>query len=128
MVSAPGLEHGLVGPSAAGDDADHGAAVRADGLLGARGQAELGGALLLVVRDEDGVVAGAAGEGAAVADLGLDGGADGTLGHGAHGHDVADGEGGCVGRSGSSQRKQARGWGRVRGEAVHQVKNTHHEV
>lgn len=96
VVRAPGLEHGLVGPASAGDDANHGAAVGADRLLGAGGEAELGGALVLVVGDEDGVVAGAAGEGAAVADLGLDGGADSTLGHHAQGHDVAHGEGGWL--------------------------------
>jgi len=96
VVSAPGLEHGLVGTAPAGDDAHHGAAVGADGLLGAGREAELGGALVLVVGDEDGVVAGAAGEGAAVADLGLDGGADGSLRHHANGHDVAHGQGGWM--------------------------------
>lgn len=95
MVRTAGLEHGLVGPAAAGDDADHGAALRAQGLLGPGGEADLGGALVLVVGDEDGVVARAAGEGAAVADLGLDRGAHGSLGHGAQGHDVSNGEGGC---------------------------------
>lgn len=93
MERAASLEHGLVGPAATGDDADHGAAVRAHGLLRSRGEADLGGALVLVVGDEDGVVARATGEGAAVSDLGLDGGAHGTLGHGAQGHDVTHGEG-----------------------------------
>lgn len=95
VVSAACLEHRLVGPSAAGNDANHRAALRADRLLRARREADLGRALVLVVRDDHGVVAGATRKGTAVADLGLDRGAHGSLGHGHQGKDVAHSEGGC---------------------------------
>ena len=94
MVRASGLEHGLVGTASAGDNADHGTALRAHRLLRPRREADLGGALVLVVGDDHGVVAGAAGEGSAVSDLGLDRGADGTLGHRPQRHDVTHRQGG----------------------------------
>lgn len=69
VVGAPGLEHGLVSPSTAGDDTDHGSALRTNRLLGPRRQADLAGALVLVVRDDHRVVAGATRERATVTDL-----------------------------------------------------------
>jgi hypothetical protein len=87
-----GLEQGLVGAAAAGDEADHGAALVGQGLLAAGGQAHAGHASLLVLGDDDGVVAGSTGHLAAIAGLGLDVADDGTFGDGGQGQDVADGE------------------------------------
>lgn len=116
VVCAAGLQHGLVGPAAAGDNPDHGAALGAHGLLGAGGEADLRGALVLVVRDDHGVVAGAAGECAAVADFGLHRRAHGSLGHGAQGEDVAHGEGRWfVSLSSSLLRKEGGGRGEGNG-------------
>lgn len=58
--------------------------------------AHLARALVLVVGDDHGVVTRAAGERAAVTDLGLDGRDHGTLRHGAEGKDVAHSEGRCM--------------------------------
>lgn len=96
MLGARGLEERLVGTAAAGDDADHAAGAAQDDLLGARGQLDTGLALIGVVSDDGDVVAGGAAQGAAVANLLLNVGHDGTLGHGAQGQNVADGEGGLL--------------------------------
>mmetsp|Transcript_25117 Transcript_25117/g.24868 ORF Transcript_25117/g.24868 Transcript_25117/m.24868 type:complete len:216 (+) Transcript_25117:256-903(+) len=96
VVGAAGLHDGLVGTATTGDDADGGAAVGRDDLLGARGQPDAGLVGLGVLAEDGGVVAGGAGERAAVADLLLDVADDGTLGEGVHGEDVADGEGGLL--------------------------------
>lgn len=64
-----------------------------DDLLGTRGQLDTGLALIGVVADNGDVVAGGAAQSATVTNLLLDVGNDGTLGHGAQGQDVADGQG-----------------------------------
>ena len=92
VVGGASLQHGLVGTTATGDDAEHGTARAGDGLLGAGRQLDLGDALVGVVRDDGGVVAGAPGERASVAELALEVAHDGTLGEVADGQDVADGE------------------------------------
>lgn len=94
VVGVTGLEDGLLNAATAGDEADAGAARGGDGLLLARGELEAGLAGLLVVGDDDAVVAGRLGEGAAVANLGFDVADDATFGDGAELEDVADGEGG----------------------------------
>ena len=93
VVRVTGLEDGLLNAATAGDEADAGAAGRRDGLLLARRELEAGLAGLLVVRDDDAVVAGRLGERAAVTDLGLNVADDATLGDLAELEDVADGEG-----------------------------------
>ena len=55
-----------------------------------------GRAVVGVVADDNGVVAGGAGEDAAVANVVLDVADNGTLGDGAEGEDVADNEGGLA--------------------------------
>jgi len=94
-VGVTGLEDGLLDTSTASDKADAGTAGGGDGLLLAGGELEAGAAGLEVVGDNDAVVAGGLGEGATVANLGLNVADDATLGDGAEGEDVADGEGGA---------------------------------
>ena len=96
MLGTRGLEEGLVGTATASDDADHATGVAVDDLLGAGGELDTGLALVGVVADDGDVVAGGAAESAAVAGLLLDVGDDGTLGDGAEGEDVADGQGGLL--------------------------------
>lgn len=95
VVSATGLQHGLVDPSTTGNDANHGAGIGGDGLLGAGRQLDPGHALVGVVRDERGVVARGTGERTTITGAGLDVADDGTLGHRADGKDVTDGKLGC---------------------------------
>merc|ERR1719461_2790016 len=92
VVSASGLQDGLVDTTAAGDDADGGAVGRGDDPLGAGGHLDPGPLRLGVVGDHDGVVAGGARDAAAVAGLLLQVGDDGTLGHLSNGHDISDSE------------------------------------
>lgn len=94
VVRVTGLEDGLLNTATAGDDADHGAAARGDGLLLAAGELQAGTAGLEVVRDDDAVVAAGAGDRATVTELGLDVADDATLRHLAQGQHVADGQGG----------------------------------
>ena len=96
MLGTRGLEEGLVGTATTSDDADHATGVAVDDLLGAGGELDTGLALVGVVADDGDVVAGGAAESAAVAGLLLDVGDDGTLGDGAEGEDVADGQGGLL--------------------------------
>ena len=92
VVGASGLQHGLVDPATAGDDADHGAIRRRNHLLRARRQLDARTLRVGVVADDGGVVAAGARQLAAVARLLLEVGDDGALGHGADGHDVTDGQ------------------------------------
>ena len=96
MLGTRGLEEGLVGTATASDDADHATGVAVDDLLGAGGELDTGLALVGVVADDGDVVAGGAAESATVAGLLLNVGDDGTLGDGAEGKDVADGQGGLL--------------------------------
>ena len=90
MVGTAGLEEGLVGTATSGDDTDLGTDVGGDSLLATRGEAKAGGALLIVVRNDNSETAGATGEGTTVTDAGLDVADDGTLGDGPEGQDIAD--------------------------------------
>merc|ERR1719166_799083 len=92
VVGLAGLEDGLVDTAAAGHDADGGAVGRGDDALGARGHLDPGPLGLRVVGDHDGVVAGGAGDAAAVPGLLLEVGDDGTLGHLSNGHDISYGK------------------------------------
>ena len=91
-----GLEDWLLDTATAANDADHRAAARRDRLLLAAGQLQAGAARLEVVRNDDAVVTRGAGERATVTGLGLDVADDATLGDGAEGQDVADGERGLL--------------------------------
>ena len=104
-----GLEKGLVGAAAAGDEADHGAAAVGQSLLAARREAHAGHAAVLVLGDDDGVVARGAGHLAAITGLGLDVADDGAFGDGGQGKDVADGELGCGPRAGGEAGKESGG-------------------
>mmetsp|Transcript_68463 Transcript_68463/g.79754 ORF Transcript_68463/g.79754 Transcript_68463/m.79754 type:complete len:273 (-) Transcript_68463:6-824(-) len=89
-----GLEDGLLNTATTGDDADHSAAGRGDGLLLAAGQLQASAARLVVVGDDDAVVTAGASKRATVARLGLDVAHDAALRDGRQGHDVANGQGG----------------------------------
>ena len=92
VVGASSLEHGLVEASTSRNDADDGARVGSNDLLGSRGKADGSLALLLIVGDDSAVVARCLGELAAVSRLRLDVANDGTLGHSGERHAVSDGE------------------------------------
>jgi hypothetical protein len=66
VVRVTSLHHGLLGTAATGHLPDHAAARRRDDLLGAGGELQAGDAVVGVVGDDEAVVAGGAGEGAAV--------------------------------------------------------------
>ena len=92
VVRASGLQHGLVDPTSAGDDANHGPVGRRDDLLGAGRQLNPGALGVGVVGDDGGVVAGCSGQLASVSGLLFEVRDDGSLGHHTDGHDVADGQ------------------------------------
>lgn len=92
VLGTRGLQEGLVGSATTSDDTDHTTGGAGDDLLGARGELDAGLALVGVVADDGDVVAGGTAQSATVTDLLLDVGDDGTLGHGAQGQDVTDGQ------------------------------------
>jgi len=95
-IGSSGLEQRLIDTTTAGDDSHHSAIVGRQSLLGTRGQLDLGLVLVGVVGDDGSVVAGSSGEFAAISQLLLQLADDGSLGHGAHGHHVADGQTGLL--------------------------------
>lgn len=84
---------GLVGTATTSDDTNHCSRAAVDDLLRAGRKLDTGLALIGVVADDGDVVARGAGERATVTNLLLDVRDDGTLGHGAEGKDVANGQG-----------------------------------
>jgi hypothetical protein len=94
VVGGVGLEEGLVSSLTASDNADHGSAAAHDGLADAGRKSNSGLLAVLGVTDDDGGSAGSASKDTAVTELGLNVGDNGSLGHGVHGEDVADREGG----------------------------------
>ena len=82
----------LVSSATTGNDADHSSGSGVDDLLGARGQLDAGLALVGVVADNGDVATRVAAQSATVANLLLDVGDNGTLGHLTDGQDVADGQ------------------------------------
>ena len=91
--SGTGLEEGLIGSLATGNDANHGTAAALNGLADAGGEADTGLATILGVTDDDSGGAGGAGERSAISELGFNVRDDGSFGHVSHGEDIADGEG-----------------------------------
>ena len=92
VVSATGLQHGLVDTSATGNDANGSSVGGRHDLLGAGWKLDPGLLGVGVVGDDGGVVARSASDAATVAGLLLQVGDDGTFGHLADGHHVADGQ------------------------------------
>jgi len=90
VVRTSGLQERLVQTSSTSDHANLGTNSGRDSLLSARGETQAGSALVLVVGDDDGEAARAAGKGAAITDTGLNVAHDGTLGHLLQRQDVAD--------------------------------------
>ena len=91
-----GTEQRLVSSLTASSDADHSSAGAHDGLTGAGGELDTGLAALISVADDDAGGAGSSGERAAVTDLALAVGDDGTFGHLVDGKDVSDGKRGYL--------------------------------
>merc|ERR1719261_2291103 len=79
VVGCPSLEHGLLSPAAARDDADHGPAPGADGLLLTAGETDAGAAEVGKLGDHDAVLARSPRDGTAVAELFLNVAHDRTL-------------------------------------------------
>ena len=92
VVSTTSLQDGLVNTSTTSYKSDHGSVGRGDDLLGAGGQLDPGPVGVGVVGDHGGVVTARSGQLAAVPGLLLQVADDGSLGHVANGHHVADGE------------------------------------
>ena len=95
-VGVVGLQEGLVSSLATSDDADHTSAGALDSLSNTRGHSDSGLLEVLGVTDDNARVAGGTGDAATVTELSLNVGDDGTFGHGVHGEDIADGEGGYL--------------------------------
>ena len=91
-VGSAGLQDRLVDTTTASDDTNHGSVERRNGLLGARGQLDLGLVGVGVVRDNGGVVARRTGHLTSVTRLLLDLAHDGTLGHLTDWQNVSDGD------------------------------------
>merc|ERR1719393_174877 len=92
VVGTTSLQDGFVNTSSTGDQTDHGAIGGGDDLLGAGGQLDPGPVGVGVVGDHGGVVAAGPGELPTVSGLLLEVADDGSLGHVANGHHVADGD------------------------------------
>jgi len=90
VVGTGSLKDGLLDTATTGNEADGATSGRLEDLLGAGGETDTGGAVVLVVADDGAVVTRRAGKLSAVADLLLDVGDDGTFGQAADGEDVAD--------------------------------------
>lgn len=93
VLGTTGLEQRLVGTATTGNDTNHTAGGVLDDLLGTGGELDTGLAILGVVANDGNVVTGGTAKRTTVTGLLLDVGNDGTLGHGAEGKDVADGQG-----------------------------------
>jgi len=91
-VGPAGLEQRLVDSAATGDDSHHRAVGRRNRLFRTRRQLDFRLVVIRVVGDDGGVVAGSSGQFAAISQLLLQLADDGSLGHGADGHHVADGQ------------------------------------
>lgn len=90
VVSATGLQDGLVNTSTTSDDADHGSVRGLDHFLGARGKLDTGFSGVGVVGDNGGVVARGASQLAAIANLLFQVADNGTFGHGSNWKHIAD--------------------------------------
>jgi len=95
VESATSLQDGLVGTATTGDQANHGAALVVDGLLGTGRKADSGDALIGVLGHDDGIVTGSTAHLAAVTDLLLNVADHGTFGDLGNGQDVSDGKSSC---------------------------------
>merc|ERR1719223_2081648 len=79
VVGTSGLQQGLVGTTTSGNNTDLCTDGGRDGLLTSGRKSKLGGSLLLVVGDNNGVGTGATGESTTVPALGLDVADNGSL-------------------------------------------------
>jgi hypothetical protein len=92
VVGNSGLQDGLFGSSATGDDTDHGAGFTRDGLSGARGKSDSGLGAIFGVTDDGAVGSGGSGEVASIGEVGFNIADEGTFGDLVHGEDVSGGE------------------------------------
>ena len=90
VVGVAGLQDGFVRSGTAGDDADHGSAATHNGLANAGRKSHSGLLAVLRVANDDGRAAGRASKHSTVAELGLNVGDNGALGHDINGEDVYD--------------------------------------
>ena len=96
VVGVVSLQERLIVSLSASANANHTSAGALDGLSDTRGKSDTGLFAILGVTDDNAGVAGGTGKTAAVTELGLDVGHDGTLGHSVKREDIADSEGGYL--------------------------------
>jgi len=93
-VGVVGLQEGLVSSLTTGNDTDHTSAGTLDGFSNTRRHSDSGLLEVFGVTDDNARVSGGTGNATTVTELSLNVGDDSTFGHGVHGEDIADGEGG----------------------------------
>jgi len=91
-VRVVSLQDGLVSSGATGDNTDHSSAATDDGLADTGRKSDSGLLTIFRVTNDDGRGARGAGEAATVAELGLDVGDNGALGHHINRQNIADGQ------------------------------------
>jgi len=96
VVGSSGLQQRLIGTTTSGDNSDLGTDVGWDGLLTSGRKSKLGGSLLIVVGDNNGVGTGATGESTTVSGFGFDVANNGSLGNRSQGQDVTAGKAGLL--------------------------------
>lgn len=96
VVGTSGLQQGLIGTTASGDNSDLGTNGGRNRLLSSRGKSKLGGSLFFVVGDDNGVGTGSTGKGTAVSALGLDVADNGSLGDRSQWQDISAGKAGLL--------------------------------
>lgn len=96
VVSTSSLEQGLVRSASASDNTNLSSDCGGNRLLSSRRKTETSGALLVIVRDNDGEGTRPTSKGTAVSQLGLDVADNGTFRYRREGKDVANSEGGLL--------------------------------
>lgn len=93
VEGATSLEQGFIDTTTAGNDTNRSTALVVENLLGTRGKLNTGLAVFGVMANNGGIVTRSTGKGTTITNLFLNVADNGTFGHGANVHDVADGEG-----------------------------------
>jgi hypothetical protein len=96
VVGTSGLQQGLVGTTSSGNNSDLSTDAGRDGLLTSGWKSKLGGSLVFVVGDNNGVGTGATSESTTITSFGFDVADDGSLGDRCQGQDVTAGKTGLL--------------------------------
>ncbi|VEU36287.1 unnamed protein product [Pseudo-nitzschia multistriata] len=92
VVGTSGLQQGLVCTTTSSDNTNLGTDSGGDGLLTSRRKSKLGGSLVFVVGDNDGIRTGGTGKGTAITSLSFDVADNGSLGNSSQRQDVTAGQ------------------------------------